>query len=130
MKRLTFFNSIVPLKSKVLESTIGQVKIDSRGVEKGDIFIAIRGGNAYVEDVLKKGAALVFYDDLKVKTTDKRAIYVKNSIEFMQEAAKQYRETLDVKIIGITGSEGKTSTKDILYSILSEKYIGKKICYF
>jgi len=126
MQRLDFFNSIIPLENKILNLNIGEVKIDSRKIEKNDIFVAIRGGNTYVEGVLKKGAALVFYDDPNIKISDRRAIYVEDSIKFLQEIAKKYREILDVKIIGITGSEGKTSTKDILYSILSEKYRGKK----
>ena len=126
MQRLDFFNSIIPLENKILNFNIGEVKIDSRKIEKNDIFVAIRGGNTYVEGVLKKGAALVFYDDPNIKISDTRAIYVEDSIKFLQEIAKKYREILDVKIIGITGSEGKTSTKDILYSILSEKYRGKK----
>jgi UDP-N-acetylmuramoyl-tripeptide--D-alanyl-D-alanine ligase len=126
MQKLDFFNSIIPLENKILNLNIGEVKIDSRKIEKNDIFVAIRGGNSYVKDVLKKGAALVFYDDPKVEINDKRAIYVEDSIDFLQEIAKKYRQTLNVKIIGITGSEGKTSTKDILYSILSERYRGKK----
>ncbi|OQY41881.1 MAG: hypothetical protein B6227_03840 [Fusobacteriia bacterium 4572_74] len=69
---------------------------------------------------------MVFYDDINVKIEDERAVYVENSILFLQKLAKKYRESLNVIVIGITGSEGKTSTKDILYTILSKKYKGKK----
>ncbi len=126
MQKLNFFNKMFPNKKHLKNIKIGEILIDSRKVRKNDIFIGIRSGNEYVQDVLEKGACLVFYDDINIKVEDERAVYVENSILFLQELAKKYRESLDVTVIGITGSEGKTSTKDILYSILSQKYKGKK----
>ncbi|UUV19374.1 UDP-N-acetylmuramoyl-tripeptide--D-alanyl-D-alanine ligase [Fusobacteria bacterium ZRK30] len=126
MHRLKFFNEMFPNKKHLKGIEIGEILIDSRKVKKNDIFIGIRSGNKYVEDVLEKGACLVFYDDINIKIEDERAVYVENSILFLQELAKKYRESLDVTVVGITGSEGKTSTKDILYSILSKRYKGKK----
>ncbi|MCS5421558.1 MULTISPECIES: UDP-N-acetylmuramoyl-tripeptide--D-alanyl-D-alanine ligase [Psychrilyobacter] len=126
MQKLVFFNKMYPNQKNLKDIEIGEIHIDSRKVKKNDVFIGIRSGNEYIQDVLEKGACLVFYDDINIKIEDERAIYVENSILFLQELAKKYRESLDVTVIGITGSEGKTSTKDILYSILSQKYKGKK----
>jgi len=126
MCRSLFFNKMFPNQKHLKNIKIGEIYIDSRKVKKNDIFIGIRSGNKYIQEVLKKGACLVFYDDINIKISDKRAIYVEDSILFLQELAKKYRKSLSVIVIGITGSEGKTSTKDILYSILSQKYKGKK----
>ena len=126
MHKLNFFNEMFPNKKYLKDIKIGEILIDSRKVKKNDIFIGIRSGNKYVKDVLERGACLAFYDDVDIKIEDERAVYVEDSILFLQELAKKYRESMDVIVIGITGSEGKTSTKDILYSILSEKYKGKK----
>lgn len=123
-KKKQFYQTLIENKFEIEE--VKNIVIDSRLVEAGDIFFAIRGGNDYVEDVLKKKASLVFYDDEKIKIDDKRAIYVPDTIEFLQKTAKKYRTYMNPIVIGVTGSEGKTSTKDILYSILRENYIGKK----
>lgn len=125
-KLLLLLNKMFPNQKYLENIEIGKVSIDSRNIKKNDIFIGIRGGNEYIQDVLKKGACLAFYDDKNIIIEDKRAIYVKNSILFLQELAKKYRKSLELTVIGITGSEGKTSTKDILYSILTQKYEGKK----
>ena len=126
MHKSIFFNKMFPNKKHLKNIKIGEILLDSRKVKKNDIFIGIRSGNEYIQDVLEKGACLVFYDDINVKIEDERAVYVENSILFLQKLAKKYRESLNVIVIGITGSEGKTSTKDILYTILSKKYKGKK----
>lgn len=124
MKKEEFFGKVI--KNNDLIKKVNDIHIDSRKVRENDIFIAIRKGNQYVEEVLSKGATLAFYDDKKIKINNERAIYVKDSVEFLQKIAHEYRKKLDVKVIGITGSEGKTSTKDIVYSILSTQYKGKK----
>ena len=126
MNKLNFFNLMFPNQGSLKDIKIEKIQIDSRKIKKNDIFIGIRSGNDYIQDVLDKGACLAFYDDKSIEVKDERAIYVQDSILFLQELAKKYRDSLDVVVIGITGSEGKTSTKDILYSILSSKYKGKK----
>lgn len=81
--------------------------IDTRTINPGDIFIPIKGpnfdGNDFIEEALKKDASQI----LKVDLT---------------EFAENYRKNLNIPIIAITGSSGKTTTKDLLYSILSQKY--------
>ncbi|MEI6856885.1 UDP-N-acetylmuramoyl-tripeptide--D-alanyl-D-alanine ligase [Psychrilyobacter sp.] len=126
MHKLFFLNEMFPNQKHLKDIKVGEIHIDSRKVKKNDVFIGIRSGNEYIQDVLERGACLVFYDDINIKIEDERAVYVEDSVLFLQELAKKYRENLDVTVIGITGSEGKTSTKDILHSILSQKYKGKK----
>ena len=98
---------------------IKNVVMDSRKVIEGSLFFAINNGNSYVKDVLDKGASLVIADNTDIK--DKRVIKVTDTIATMQDLATKYRKKLDIQVIGITGSNGKTTTKDIVYSLLSVK---------
>lgn len=112
---------------KEREFKIENVKMDSGKIEKDDMFIAINKGNEYIGDALKKGASLVIGDKISEKFfSDERVISVKDSVLFMQELAREYRETLNVKVIAVTGSEGKTTTKDLIYSVLQSKFKGIK----
>lgn len=117
--------------SKILkdEFNIENVKIenivmDSRDIIKNSLFFAINNGNSYIDKALEMGASLVIADNYEKE--DLRVIKVKNTIETMQKIANLYRKKLNLKVIGITGSNGKTTTKDILYSLLSTKYKCKK----
>ena len=98
---------------------IKNVVMDSRKVIEGSLFFAINNGNSYVKDVLDKGASLVIADNTDIK--DKRVIKVTDTIATMQDLATKYRNILDIQVVGITGSNGKTTTKDIVYSLLSVK---------
>ena len=98
---------------------IKNVVMDSRKVTEGSLFFAINNGNSYVKDVLDKGASLVIADNTDIK--DKRVIKVTDTIATMQDLATKYRNKLDIQVVGITGSNGKTTTKDIVYSLLSVK---------
>lgn len=98
---------------------IKNVVMDSRKVIEGSLFFAINNGNSYVKDVLDKGTSLVIADNTDIK--DKRVIKVTDTIATMQDLATKYRNKLDIQVVGITGSNGKTTTKDIVYSLLSVK---------
>ena len=98
---------------------IKNVVMDSRKVTEGSLFFAINNGNSYVKDVLDKGASLVIADNTNIK--DKRVVKVTDTIATIQDLATKYRKKLDVQVVGITGSNGKTTTKDIVYSLLSTK---------
>ena len=98
---------------------IKNVVMDSRKVTEGSLFFAINNGNSYVKDVLDKGASLVIADNTDI--ADERIVKVADTIATMQDLATKYRNKLDIQVIGITGSNGKTSTKDIVYSLLSKK---------
>ena len=119
------------LGSKNIDSNfinINKVSMNSKEIQENDLFVAIRGGNNYINEALEKGAYAV-YDDINAKIDERytdRAFYVNDSVLFLQEFAKKWREVLDIKVIGITGSNGKTTVKDITYQLLSAKYKGKK----
>ncbi|WP_298971248.1 D-glycero-beta-D-manno-heptose 1,7-bisphosphate 7-phosphatase [uncultured Fusobacterium sp.] len=98
---------------------IKNVVMDSRKVTEGSLFFAINNGNSYVKDVLDKGASLVIADNTDI--VDERIVKITDTIVTMQDLATKYRNKLDIQVIGITGSNGKTSTKDIIYSLLSKK---------
>lgn len=120
MKKLVeIITKILPIKTKILN--IGNVQMDSRKVEKNDIFFALNSGKNYIQQVLEEGASLVICDDKKWEGHEK-VVVVEDTLKAMQEIAKEYRKSLPVKIIGVVGSNGKTTTKDIVYSVLSSKY--------
>lgn len=106
------------------------VTIDSRNVSKGDIFIAIKGenfdGHKFVKGAIDSGAKLCIvhekeqYEDLNEK--DLSIILVKDTKRALLDLASYYISTLDIKVVGITGSTGKTSTKDLMAAALSKKY--------
>ncbi|ALQ38172.1 D-glycero-beta-D-manno-heptose 1,7-bisphosphate 7-phosphatase [Fusobacterium hwasookii] len=98
---------------------IKNVVMDSRKVTEDSLFFAINNGNSYVKDVLDKGASLVIADNTDVE--DERIVKVSDTVATMQDLATKYRKKLDIQVIGITGSNGKTTTKDIVYSLLSAK---------
>lgn len=120
MKKLVeIITKILPIKTKILN--IGNVQMDSRKIEKDDIFFALNSGKNYISQVLEKGASLVVCDDKKWEGHEKVAV-VEDTLKTMQEIAKEYRKSLPIKIIGVVGSNGKTTTKDIVYSVISSKY--------
>lgn len=103
---------------------IKNVVMDSRKIEKNSLFLAIQGGNKYVEEALQMGASLVIADDYHGNY--ERVCKVENTILCIQELARVYRQALPTIVIAITGSNGKTTTKDISHAILSKCYISKK----
>lgn len=105
---------------------IKDVVMDSKKVQEGSLFLAINNGNKYIQEALNKGAAIVIGDKVPEEINDKRVITVENTIEIMQKLAREYRRELALKVIGITGSNGKTTTKDLITGVLSEKYITEK----
>lgn len=118
-------NEILKEYFDLKNSEIRNVVIDSRQVNENDLFIAIRGGNNFVEEALNKGAYVVFDEqNLNIKTS--KALFVKDSIEFIQNLATKYRKVIAARVVSITGSNGKTTTKDIVHELLSLKFKGKK----
>ncbi|QPJ85778.1 UDP-N-acetylmuramoyl-tripeptide--D-alanyl-D-alanine ligase [Sarcina sp. JB2] len=112
------------------EYTVKKVSTDTRKIEKDTLFVALKGakfnGNTYVKEACSKGANLCIVDellfDLKEIGDDPGIIIVKDTRKALMNLAKFYREKLGLKVIGITGSVGKTSTKDLLAALLSSKY--------
>lgn len=101
------------------------VVIDSRKVEKDYLFVAIDGANfnahQFIPDTIEKGAlCVVSHEDLG--ETDYPYILVESTGQALLDIAKLYRDSFDVKVVGITGSVGKTSTKEMIASVLAQKY--------
>ena len=128
MDKSEIFCSIVNIANKDKFINIKNVLMNSKEVKGGDLFVAIRGGNDFANEALKKGAYVV-YDNKDIKIEDefiKRAFLVEDSITFLQEFARKWRKNLNISVVGITGSNGKTTVKDMVYSLLSREYKGKK----
>ena len=128
MDKISIFKKTIEefgLKIPLDNICINNVLINSKELLKDDIFIAIRGGNNFIKEAAEK-EAYVIYDDETKKIDYDKAFLVKDSVEFLQKFAKNWRENLNLKVIGITGSNGKTTVKDIVYQLLSIKYKGKK----
>lgn len=102
------------------------ISTDSRKVNKNSIFFSLKGekfdGNKYAIDALKNGAMVAIVDDKQLHQTSENIIVVENCLETLQKLAKYHRSKLDIPFIGITGSNGKTTTKNLLYEVLSTKY--------
>lgn len=105
-------------------SAASSVEIDSRKCTLGSLFIAIKGertdGHEYVNAAYENGAVCVIAE--KELNTDKPYILVENSVTALQKLAAYYRKLLGVKVVGITGSVGKTTCKEVVASVLSQKY--------
>ena len=98
--------------------------IDSRTIKKGDAYIAIEGekfnGNNFVPDAIKNGASIVFTSNKEYLAPN--VFYVKNGKEFLKKIAGFILKKINPKVIAITGSNGKTTTKEIIASILQQEY--------
>lgn len=105
--------------------------IDSRTVKKGDLFIPFRGeqvnGHKYVGAAIEKGAAAsLWLKDEPNPPKNVPLVFVEDAEQALQKLAATYREQLNCKVIGITGSNGKTSTKDLIASVLSPYFNVRK----
>src|ERR1041384_583895 len=107
---------------------IDKVSTDSRTLKPGELFVALRGenfdGHNFVESAAKTGAAGAIVDsNWKGKTPDSFAlIRAKDTLQAYQQVAANYRKSLKLKVVAITGSNGKTSTKDFTASVLSRRF--------
>ena len=105
---------------------------DSRNIKKDDIYIAIKGekfdGNLFLKNALDNGAKVAICQELNItkeelnKYKDKTIIKVEDTIKALHQIAKYKRSLYDIPVVAITGSVGKTSTKDIIASVVSTKY--------
>ena len=102
------------------------ISTDSRTIEKDNIFFCLSGdnfdGNDYAEDALNKGAYLCVIDNPEYAKTSEKFLLVGDSLDTLQELAKYHRDKLNIPIVGITGSNGKTTTKNLLEVALSVKF--------
>ncbi|WMI66147.1 UDP-N-acetylmuramoyl-tripeptide--D-alanyl-D-alanine ligase [Aestuariibaculum sp. YM273] len=101
------------------------ISTDTRKLEFNDMFFALKGenfnGNKYAEQALKSGAKYCIIDEEEFNTSS-QTILVDNVLETLQQLATYHRDYLDLPIIALTGSNGKTTTKELINATLSKKY--------
>ena len=103
------------------------ITTDSRDVPQDSIFFALKGenfnGNAYAEAALEKGAAFAVIDEQEdTEAGDERLIVVEDVLNTLQQLAQLHRTSIGTTIIGITGTNGKTTTKELIAAVLKKKY--------
>ena len=110
---------------------ISSITTDSRKVEKDCMFVAIKGervdGNKFINGAYEDGAIVCLSEDKPDKNgisiSEKNGyIVVESCFQALKDIAEYYREVMNTKIVGITGSVGKTSTKEMLAAVMSEKF--------
>ena len=105
-----------------------KLSTDTRKIEKDNIFLALKGenfnGNKYVKEAFEKGASIAIVDEVLYNEEEINGIVikVKDTKKALLSIARGYREKLGIKVVAITGSTGKTSTKDLVSAFLSGKY--------
>ena len=114
--------------TEYLINNFDKVKIHSKYIDKGDVFIALAGknnhGNDFIQVAIKKGAKYIITDQKPdLNSRNKKIILVKNSLKFLKEISIKKRKLYNGKVIGITGSIGKTSIKENLKFFLTPYFI-------
>lgn len=103
--------------------SISEIKIDSRKVQPGELFVAVIGenndGHDYIDSAFKNGAVCVVSEK---RLDNKPHILVESTFTALKDIAEYYRSLFDIKVIGITGSVGKTTAKEMLASVLAQEY--------
>ena len=136
MKNLKIKDIVKATKGELIvgnkEAICKKYSKDTRTIKSGDCYIGIKGesfdGNLFWEKALENGADTVviqgveFTEQDKTKWKNKNIIKVQDTMEALYSIARAKRELYDIPVIAITGSVGKTSTKDMIYSVLSQKY--------
>ncbi len=102
-----------------------EVSTDTRLINKDALFIALKGdnfdGNKYAQQAIEKGAKYAIVDDVTI-ANGKTIFHVNDSLVFLQKLAEHHRKTFGIPIIAITGTNGKTTTKELAAAVLSRKY--------
>ena len=121
---LYFYFMTIEQLHKIFLSSSG-ICSDSRKIFQNCLFIALSGdnfnGNTFAKQALEKGAKYALIDQKEYKIND-QTILVNNSLESLQKLANYHRKYLGLKIISLTGSNGKTTTKELINTVLSKKY--------
>lgn len=115
--------SIEQIYQEFLRST--GICTDTRQGARGSLFFALRGdkfdGNSFVEDALKKGCSLALTERKELEGS-KRVVVVPSTLELLQQLASHHRMQVAPKVLAITGSNGKTTTKELMAAVLAKKY--------
>lgn len=103
-----------------------KVTIDSRKINTNDIFFAFSGDNfnaaILAEKAMNDGALAAIVEDKSFENAEKNIFFVPSTLEFLQNLAVHHRNQLQIPIIGLTGSNGKTTTKELIHAVLSRKH--------
>lgn len=103
-----------------------RISTDTRKIEPDSIFFALRGanfdGNRFVAEALEKGAAYAVTDDAGTAAADERIRYAEDTLQALQELAREHRRALGIPILAISGSNGKTTTKELVSRVLAERF--------
>jgi UDP-N-acetylmuramoyl-tripeptide--D-alanyl-D-alanine ligase len=122
--RLPDMVSTPALYDKFLECT--GVSTDTRRIAPDSLFVALKGdsfdGNKFAERALAAGAKYALVDDVAVAKQDSRCLLVKNGLLALQDLARHHRQTLTIPVIGLSGSNGKTTTKELIAAVLSTRF--------
>ena len=131
MKNLTIKNltevcsGIYHGPENIMDREVSSITTDSRKIEKDSLFVPIVGervdAHRFIEDVMSKGA-LVTLSERELKNADFPYIQINSSLQAVKDIAEFYLKQLQIPVVGITGSVGKTSTKEVIASVLKEKY--------
>ena len=111
--------------SSLLEKEVSSITTDSRKVEEGSLFVPIVGervdAHKFIPQVMEAGA-LATLSERVLDDAEYPYILVESSLQAVKDIAEFYLEELSIPVVGITGSVGKTSTKEVIASVLKEKY--------
>ena len=122
--KINIIKELSKIKNKIPLLRADKARINSKEVNKNDIFFAIKGkkndGNRYIGEAFKNKASLVVVNKVQNKFNSKRQIKVRNTLKFMTEISKIFRQNIDTNIIAITGSCGKTTLKELLGNVLGK----------
>ncbi len=115
--------NLIALTSEVTDDSVIGITTDSRNIQPGEIFIALVGenfdGHNFVESALAKGAIAVVVSQSQKISSDIPKFVVQDTLKAYQQIAQWWRDRFDIPVIGITGSVGKTSTKELVSAVLS-----------
>jgi len=121
-----FGNQLSEITEQVITTDITGIATDSREVIPGDMFVAIKGervdGHNFLNQVIEQGASLCLIEDKSAQIPNERCIITDDTVKTLGYIASEWRKQFSIPVIGITGSNGKTTTKELLRHLLSVKH--------